>query len=251
MHRFGTSNYTMKINPPLQSATLIKRYKRFLADVKLPDGTLLTIHCPNTGSMKNCNDPGSQVWYSTSDNKTRKYPHTFEIIEVAGKALAGINTGRANHLVREAIEANLVPSLAGYNSIRQEVKYGQENSRIDFLLDEHPDQPGKACYIEVKNVTLGMEKGRGLFPDAVSARGSKHLRELMHIAGQGDRAVLFYCVQHTGIQWVEPAREIDPTYSETLVEAKQAGVEVMAWQAQISAKEIRLVRELPVILPQQ
>ena len=241
----------MKFTPSFQPATLIRRYKRFLADIELPDGTTTTIHCPNTGSMKNCNIPGSRVWYSTSDNKTRKYPHTFEIVEVSGKHLAGINTNRANHLVREAIEKGKVSELTGYASLRHEVKYGKENSRIDFLLQDNPADPGKDCYIEVKNVTLHMGNGRGLFPDSVSTRGTKHLRELMHIAEQGDRAVLFFCVQHTGIEQVKPATEIDPEYSRTLCEAAKAGVEIMAWQAKINAREITLVKEVPVILPHQ
>jgi sugar fermentation stimulation protein A len=241
----------MKFTPSFQPATLIRRYKRFLADIELPDGTTTTIHCPNTGSMKNCNIPGSRVWYSTSDNKTRKYPHTFEIVEVSGKHLAGINTNRANHLVREAIEKGKVSELTGYASLRHEVKYGKENSRIDFLLQGHPDQPDRACYIEVKNVTLGMEKGLGMFPDAITTRGTKHLRELMHIVSQGDRAILFFCVQHSGIKRVEPAVEIDPVYSEILVEAARAGVEILAWQAKLSPGEISLVRQVPVILPQK
>lgn len=199
--------------------------------------------------MLHCNAPDSRIWYSNSNSKTRKYAHTFEMIEVSGKNLAGINTGRANHLVREAIETGTVPSLAGYGSVRGEVKYGQENSRIDFLLQDHPDEPGRDCYIEVKNVTLGMGEGLGLFPDAVSTRGAKHLRELMHIVSEGSRAVLFFCVQHTGIDWVEPASAIDPVYSKTLVEAAAAGVEIMAWRARMSAHEISLETEVPVVLP--
>ncbi|MEK9647545.1 MAG: DNA/RNA nuclease SfsA [Gammaproteobacteria bacterium] len=238
----------MKFSPPLQSATLIRRYKRFLTDIETDDGQQFTIHCPNTGSMKNCSEPGSQVWYSTSDSKTRKYPHTLEIIRVSDKELAGINTGRANHLVREAIEIGLIKSLSGYRELRSEVKYGKENSRVDFLLQDHPRRNGKACYIEVKNVTLGMGKGLGLFPDAVSTRGTKHLRELIHIASEGDRAVLFFCVQHTGIEKVQPAWDIDPEYSQTLVEAKKAGVEIMAWQAVMSSSQISLAREIPVSL---
>lgn len=239
----------MKFDPPFQPATLIRRYKRFLADVKLPDGSQITIHCPNTGSMLNCNAPDSRIWYSTSDNPSRKYPHTFEMIEVAGGKLAGINTGRANHLVREAIEEGVAVSLAGYRTLRKEVRYGNENSRIDLLLEDHPDDPGRDCYIEVKNVTLAMEDGLGLFPDAVSTRGSKHLRELMQVAREGNRAVLFFCVQHTGIERVAPAEEIDPEYSATLVEAASRGVEVLAFQAAMDAGEIRLVREIPVVLP--
>jgi len=248
---FKRASIIVKFAPSLRPAKLIRRYKRFLADIKLPDGSSLTIHCPNTGSMLNCAEPGSRIWYSTSDNEKRKYPHTFEIVEVSGKKLAGINTGRANHLVREAIEQGLIPALAGYRSLRSEVKYGNENSRIDFLLQDNPADKNRDCYVEVKNVTLAMGKGLGLFPDAVSTRGTKHLRELAHIASQGDRAVLFFCVQHTGIDRVEPAMEIDPAYGNMLIEAAAAGVELMAWQASISAREIKLVREVPVILPRQ
>lgn len=239
----------MKFDPPFQSGRLIKRYKRFLADIELPGGSVITIHCPNTGSMLNCNAPGSRIWYSTSDSKTRKYPQTFEMIEVDKGVLAGINTARANHLVREAIENNVVSALSGYGSLRQEVKYGAENSRIDFLLSDHPSQPGQECYVEVKNVTLGMGRGLGLFPDAVSTRGTKHLRELMGIVESGQRAVLFFCVQHTGIERVEPATEIDMNYSNTLRQAAEAGVEIMAWQADMSSREIRLAREVPVVIP--
>lgn len=200
--------------------------------------------------MKNCNAPGSTIWYSVSDNPKRKYPETFEIIEVAGRYLAGINTGRANYLVREALENGTIDALSGYGQLRQEVKYGTENSRIDFLLSDHPGD-SRPCYVEVKNVTLGMGEGLGLFPDAVSTRGSKHLRELIHIVEQGKRAVLFFCVQHSGIERVKPATEIDPEYSATLVAAARAGVEIMAWQAHMTPGEIRLARELPVVLPQE
>jgi sugar fermentation stimulation protein A len=241
----------MKFNPPFQPAKLVRRYKRFLADVEVSDGGVLTIHCPNTGSMMHCNEPGSRIWYSTCDSKTRKYPNTFEVIEVAGRNLAGINTGRANALVREAVIEKVVPSLSGYAYVQQEVKYGKENSRIDFLLRDHPERPDEDCYVEVKNVTLCMDNGLGLFPDAVSTRGSKHLRELMRIAEQGNRAVLFFCVQHTGIDRVEPAVAIDPNYSATLDKALACGVEVMAWRARIGPKEIRLVEEIPVVLPRQ
>jgi len=241
----------VKFTPPFQPATLIKRYKRFLADVELEDGSVMTIHCPNTGSMRNCNTPGSRVWYSTSDSKIRKYPHTFEIVETVSGVFAGINTNRANHLVREAIENGFISVLDGYDSLRQEVKYGAENSRIDFLLSGHPLRPGQDCYVEVKNVTLGMGEGLGLFPDAVSTRGTRHLRELIGIVESGHRAVLLFCVQHTGIERVEPATEIDPEYSSTLRQAASAGVELIAWKATIDASEIRLVSELPVVLPEE
>ena len=222
----------MKYPEPLLTGTLIKRYKRFLADVKREDGSEITIHCANTGSMKNCAEPGSPVWFSDSHNEKRKYRHTWEIVGVEAGAMAGINTGFANKLVQEAIELDVVPALTGYELLRREVKYGEENSRIDILLESDGRAP---CYVEVKSVTLGM--GRiASFP------------ELISVVEQGGRAVLFFCVQHTGVDLVKPADEIDPKYGETLRQAVAAGVEVMAWQADISAEAITLVRELPVNL---
>jgi len=145
---------------PLLGARLVKRYKRFLADVTLDDGTALTAHCPNTGSMLGCQTPGSRVWLSRSDNPKRKYAHTWELVELDDGALVGINTGRSNALVREAIESAVIGELAGYDEIRPEVRYGNENSRVDFLLTGDRG----ACYLEVKNVTAAVEKGIALFP---------------------------------------------------------------------------------------
>lgn len=235
----------MKFDPPLQAAKLLKRYKRFLADIELPSGEQVTIHCPNTGSMHRCLVEGSDCWYSLSDNPKRKYSRTWELATTATGDLAGINTGRANALVREAIDQQVITELAGYQCITAEVKYGAENSRIDFLLsaDDRPD-----CYVEVKSVTLGMAQGRGLFPDAVSARGAKHLRELMAMVTQGKRGVLVFCVQHNGIQSVAPADDIDPEYGRILREAMAMGVEVLAYSAQVSAAEITLDRALPVVI---
>lgn len=222
---------------------LIKRYKRFLADVQLNDGSELTIHCPNTGSMRHCAVPGTPCWFSQSDNPKRKYPHTWEVATTNTGALAGINTHRANALVREALEKGLIKSLR-YPKIQAEVRYGEERSRIDFLLSNADSQ----CYVEVKSVTLMEDPGQGLFPDAVSTRGTKHLRELMAMVKEGHRAVLLFCVQHTQIQWVEPAGEIDPEYAATLREAAAAGVEVLAYAATIEPAQglIVLDRELPV-----
>ena len=239
----------MKFSPPLASGRLLRRYKRFLADVQLTDGRVITIHCPNTGSMKHCAEPGSRVWFSRSDNPKRKYPHTFELIEVQEDVVAGINTGRANALVKEAIENGVVRELADYSRMRTEVPYGQERSRIDFLLQEHVRQGDEDCYVEVKSVTLGLPDGLGLFPDAVSARGSRHLRELMQIRAQGQRAVLFFCVQHSAIERVAPARDIDPVYADTLVEAAACGVEIIAYAARLTPGELSLVKALPVVLP--
>ncbi|MFS1523072.1 DNA/RNA nuclease SfsA [Microbulbifer sp. 2304DJ12-6] len=230
----------MKFTPPLQKATLLRRYKRFLADVASPEGEVFTIHCPNTGSMKNCWIEGGVCWYSDSGNPKRKYRHTLEISTTPEGALAGVNTARANALVEEAIRAGIVSELQGYESLRREVRYGEENSRIDFLLSGCDGD----CYVEVKNVTLA-EARRGFFPDAVSARGAKHLRELQKLAGSGVRAVLFYCVQHNGIDSVEVAREIDPGYAEALHSAVSTGVQVLAYKARLSAEEIVLAERLP------
>ncbi|MFC6978373.1 DNA/RNA nuclease SfsA [Microbulbifer taiwanensis] len=224
---------------PLQQATLMRRYKRFLADIETPSGETFTIHCPNTGSMKNCWVENTPCWYSDSGNPKRKYRHTLEVTTTPEGALAGVNTGRANALVEEAITNGIITELQGYDELRREVRYGDENSRIDLLLSG----PQGDCYVEVKNVTLA-EGGRGLFPDAVSSRGAKHLRELQKLAGNGVRAVLFYCVQHTGIETVEAAREIDPEYAQTLDAAVAAGVEVIAYRASISAEEIVLAEAI-------
>lgn len=220
----------------------MRRYKRFLADIETATGELLTIHCPNTGSMKNCWAESTPCWYSDSANPKRKYRHTLEVTTTPESALAGVNTGRANALVEEAITSGVIGELQGYETLRREVRYGEENSRIDLLLSGAQGD----CYVEVKNVTLA-EGARGLFPDAVSARGAKHLRELQKLAEGGVRAVLFYCVQHSAIETVEAAREIDPAYAAALDDAVAAGVEVIAYRAVIGAGEIRLEKALPYI----
>ncbi|WP_299183571.1 DNA/RNA nuclease SfsA [uncultured Neptuniibacter sp.] len=228
----------------LISGRLIKRYKRFLADMTLDDGREVTAHCPNTGSMKNCADPDSRVWVLDSQNPKRKYPLGWEIVEVEERFLACINTGRANKLVWEAIDSGVISQLQGYSSIRQEVKYG-ENSRIDLLLED-PDK-GRA-WVEVKNVTLLESEGWGSFPDAVTARGAKHLQELSRMVEQGDRAVMLFCVPHMGINRVRPADHIDPEYGRLLRLAMDSGVEVYAYGAEIDLQQISLVRELPVFV---
>ena len=229
----------------MQSGRLIKRYKRFLADIELENGRELTVHCPNTGSMKNCADPGSAVWIQDSGNLKRKYPFGWELVQVEGRFWACINTGRANALIREGIETGVISELQGYESLRQEVKYGDENSRIDLLLE---DQNKPCCYVEIKNVTLLENNGIGAFPDAVTARGAKHLRELMLMVEQGHRAVLMFCVANTGIERVRPADHIDPEYGQLLREAVSAGVEVYAYGARITPDEVTISRPLPVSL---
>ncbi|MBU2707747.1 DNA/RNA nuclease SfsA [Zooshikella marina] len=245
----------MKFEQPLKNGVLLKRYKRFLADIHLPCGNNLTLHCPNTGSMLNCAEPESRVWFSWSDNQKRKYPGTWELVEVQAestdgkqaKGLACINTGRANTVIYEAIQEGVINELEGYKNIRKEVKYGAEKSRIDLLL-ESDDKP--SCYVEVKSVTLAVGRGWGLFPDAVSARGSKHLRELAAMCAEGYRAVLVFCVQNTLIEQVAPADHIDQAYGEALREAVAAGVEVYAYAVDITPQSLVLARRLPVHLNQ-
>lgn len=226
----------MKFSPALQPARLIKRYKRFLADVRLADGQEMTLHCANTGAMTGCATPGDTVWYSTSDSQTRKYPHSWELTENTDGHWICVNTLRANTLVQEALNHGVIRELSDYHSLRAEVKYGEENSRIDFLLTE-PGLPD--CYVEVKSVTL-LQEGQGFFPDAVTLRGQKHLRELMAIAASGQRAVLFFAVLHSGIEQINVARHIDRQYAALLDQARLAGVEIIVYKASLSATEIKI-----------
>lgn len=234
----------MKFRGPLREGRLLRRYKRFLADVQL-DGGIVTAACPNTGSMMGCCEPGSRVWLSESDSAGRKYRHTWEIVE-AGGVLVGINTGLPNALVAEAIARDAIPELSGYSSVRREVRYGEEQSRVDFVL-ESPGRPG--CWLEVKNVTAAVTRGVALFPDCVSDRGSRHLRELIRLTAQGARAVQLYCVQRGDVKEVRPADGIDAEYGRTLREAIAAGVEVLAYRAKVSTVGIMLSRRIPVVCP--
>ena len=227
--------------PPLTAGILVRRYKRFLADVELEDGSTITVHCPNSGSMMGCAIPGSRVFLSRSSNPGRKYPFTWELVATDG-FWAGINTGLPNHLTRAAIEDGTVSELQGYETIRPEVPYG-EHSRIDLLLEN----PGRRCYVEVKNVTL-VEQGRALFPDAVTTRGQKHLNELMRVVAEGDRGVIFFTVQRGDGDSVSPADDIDPEYGRLLRLALANGVEALAYRAEVTPEEIRLTKRLPVIL---
>ena len=233
----------MRFNQALVPGTLIKRYQRFLADVELDDGSIVTAHTPNTGSMLGCREPGSRVWLSNSDNPKRKYTLSWELVEAEPGVLVGINTGLPNKLVREAIQDGTIKELQGYDAIRQEIRYGAENSRIDLLL-EGAGKPD--CYVEIKNVTLARE-GIGYFPDAVSGRGSKHLRELAEVAAEGKRAVICFCVQRKDVFEVRPADSIDGIYGATLRQAIGAGVQAIAWRADVSADEIRIDTKLPVV----
>ena len=233
----------MRFESPLIAGTLLKRYKRFLADVRLDEGAIVTAHTPNTGSMRGCAEPGSRVWLRDSGNPARKYPLSWELVQTAAGVMAGINTSLANHLAREGIENGVIRELAGYDRIRPEVRYGA-NSRIDLLL-QGGGRPG--CYLEVKNVTL-VEAGTAYFPDAVTIRGAKHLRELTAMVEAGHRAVIFFCVQRGDAEEVRPADAIDPAYGQALRDALSRGVEALAYRAIPSIMEIALSRPLPVLV---
>jgi sugar fermentation stimulation protein A len=236
----------VRFEPPLIPARLLRRYKRFLADVEFPDGQRTTVHCPNTGAMLGCADPGMDIRLSRATNPDRKYPLTWELVEALPGVWVGIHTGRSNGLVREGLEDGTLQELQGYSHIQGEVTLGP-GFRVDFVLSGHARRPD--CCLEVKNVTAAVQDGVALFPDAVSERASRHLRELMERAAAGQRAVLCFCVQRDDVHEVRPADVIDPTYGRTLREALAAGVEVMAYAARVNPEEVRLYRQVPVIIP--
>ena len=231
----------MKISPYFEKAHMLRRYKRFLVDVKLENGEELTIYCPNTGSMKNCWVEGGACWFSRTDNPNRKLSGTLELTITSDGFLCGINTHRSNHLVKEGIKNGIIAELQDYEVTQTEVKYGDEKSRIDLLLSS----PGKNCYVEVKNMTFDVGGGCILFPDAVTERGAKHLRELIRKVEQGHRSVLVFCVQHSGANNTGLADEIDSYYAQTMRQAANAGVEVIAYGCKLSPKEIVIDKRLP------
>lgn len=227
----------MQFERPLTEGRLIKRYKRFLADVELADGTTVVAHCANSGSMLGCKDPDSRVLLSPNTNPKAKLDWRWEMVEVGG-ALVGINTSHPNKLVEQAILGGTITELQGYAGLRREVKYGG-NSRIDILLED----PG-LCYVEVKNVTLRIGS-EAQFPDAVTARGTKHLHELTDMVAEGHRAVMVYLVQRADCEFFRPAADIDPTYADTLKAAHAAGVEVLCYQCSLSPTAIEVEGPLP------
>jgi sugar fermentation stimulation protein A len=231
----------MKLPTPLHSGRLIRRYQRFLADVELPDGTRITVHCPNSGSMLGCSTPGSEVLLSSSASPARKHPFTWELAYCDGNWV-GINTSRPNRLVHEGIEQGIITELQGYSVIQPEVRYGV-SSRIDLLLSRAEER----CYVEVKSVTL-VENGLARFPDSVTERGQKHLRELIAMVEQGHRAVNLFVVQRGDGERFAPADVIDPVYGRLLRLAAAAGVELLAYQAVATPSEIKLNRRLPICL---
>jgi sugar fermentation stimulation protein A len=236
----------MRFAAPLIPATLIRRYKRFLADVALPSGETITAHCANPGAMTGLAAPGARVWLSRSDNAKRKLSHSWELVEVdlgSGLEFVGINTSLPNALAAEAVAAGRVPELAGYETIRREVKYGR-SSRVDFLL-EHPGRP--PCYVEVKNVHLMRQKGLAEFPDAVTKRGAKHLAELAAMVGAGARAVMLYLVQIASAERFALARDIDPAYAAAFDGARGAGVEALAYRCTLTHDGIEVAEPVQMV----
>lgn len=234
----------MDFAAPLVTGTLIRREKRFLAYVRLDDGREVVAHTNNSGSMTGCSEPGRVVWLSPADRPARKLKWTWEVVFAGPQNVpVGVNTLLPNRLVEEAIEAEQILELQGYESIRREVRYGEERSRIDLLLEGAPGR----CWVEVKNVTL-VEGERAFFPDAVTARGLKHLRELQAQVRAGDRAALVFTLQRSDAHCVSPADELDPAYGAELRRAADSGVLILAWQADVTRRGIRLARPLPVVL---
>ena len=235
----------MLFKTPLVPARLIRRYKRFLADVELADGDVITVHVANPGGMTGLQTPGALVWLSKSSNPSRKLPYSWELVEAdfgAGSELVGVNTGHPNLIVAEALAIGAIPELAGYSSIRREVRYGTA-SRVDFLL-EHPDQP--PCYLEVKNVHLMRTPGHAEFPDAVTARGARHLDELARVHAAGARAVMLFVIQIASATRFALARDIDPAYGRAFDHARAAGVDMLAYTCRLSAAGITLAAPVPI-----
>ncbi|MCH8239893.1 MAG: DNA/RNA nuclease SfsA [Proteobacteria bacterium] len=236
----------MRFPTPLIRGHLIKRYKRFLADVKLESGKQVTAHCANPGSMLGLCEPGSLVWLSRNDNPKRKLKFSWELLEVdigaGATTLVGINTSHPNALVASAIPAGTIPELSGYPSLRREVKYGV-NSRIDILL-EREDSP--RCYVEIKNVHLMRKQGLAEFPDSVTARGAKHLVELSNMVVAGHRAVMVYLVQRGDAEGFSLARDIDPAYGAAFDAARIAGVEALAYICRLTPETIEVAQRIPI-----
>jgi sugar fermentation stimulation protein A len=229
----------MKFAQPLIPGKLVKRYKRFLADIELESGEVITAHCPNSGSMKSCQIPGWKVMLSYHDNPGRKFQYTWEMV-YNGTCWIGINTRIPNQIAEEAIRNKVIPALNGYTEVRREVSYGQ-NSRIDILLKNER----QICYTEVKNVTLVEDDCFYYFPDSVTKRGRKHLYELINMVKQNHRAVMLYVIQRSDGSTFKPAAHIDPAYAESLNEAYENGVEILVYQADVNPDSIILRTEIP------
>ena len=235
----SSNEYKGLVWPELIPGKLIKRYKRFLADVELNDGTIVTAHCPNTGSMAECSQPGQPVYLSTHNNPRRKLKYTWELIKMP-TSLVGVNTLVPNRLVVESIKAGVIPDLTGYDNVDREVKIN-DHTRLDFVLTHHG---AKSCYGEIKNCTL-VNNGVAAFPDAVTARGLKHINELEALVESGHRCVMFYFIQRMDARVFKPADHIDPEYGKGLRRAVRRGVEVLAYDVHIDLEGIRLNSRIP------
>ncbi|MDO8900774.1 MAG: DNA/RNA nuclease SfsA [Phenylobacterium sp.] len=229
----------MDFPQPLKRGQLVQRYKRFLADIVLEDGSEITAHCPNPGAMLGLNMPGLPVWVSRSPDPKRKLAHTLELVEIDG-GLVGINTMHPNRLVAEALAADAIPELTGYATHRREVKYGQA-SRVDFLL-EAPDRP--RCWLEIKNCHLRRTGTLAEFPDCVAARSTKHLRELEAMVAEGDRAVALFVVQRTDCDAFSACHDLDPAFARGLEAAADAGVEVLVYGCDLTPEQVRIARAM-------
>lgn len=226
--------------PELIPGRLVKRYKRFLADVELEDGAFVTAHCPNSGSMTACSEPGRPVYLSWHDNPRRKLKYTWEIIEMPD-SLVGVNTLVPNRLVRTSIENNMVAELAGFQDVRPEVRTSK-GSRLDLLLS---NSQGARCFVEIKNCTL-VNQGVACFPDAVTQRGRKHLHELQRLTEEGNRCVIFFCIQRMDAECFRPADQIDAAYGEALREVHlKGGVEILVYDVWMDLERIFLNRKIP------
>ncbi len=232
----------MLLNGPRQFGTLIRRYKRFLADIRLDDGQVLTVHCPNSGSMMGCSTPDSRVVLSRSDNPKRKYPWTLEMVR-ENNVWIGVNTAMTNTLVQEGLENSVIDEFGAIESISREVKVS-EHSRLDFLLQAG----GEKIFLEVKNCSLA-ENGAAMFPDAVTKRGTKHLLELDLLRSQGHEAAVLFCIQRMDAEYFIPAEAIDPEYAKTLYAVHAKGVKVLAYRADVKPESVTLAKKLNVFKP--
>jgi sugar fermentation stimulation protein A len=230
----------MLLPQPMRRGTLVSRYKRFFADVRLDDGTAITAHCPNPGAMLGLNTPGLTAWVSAAPGTKRKLPWTLEFVEADG-GLVGINTMHPNRLVAEAIDEGRISEVAGYASVRREVRYAKA-SRVDFLLED----PVKGrCWLEVKNVHLRRTGSLAEFPDCVAARSTRHLEDLAAEVAKGDRAAALFVVQRTDCDGFSACRDLDPKFADGLEAAANAGVEVLVYGTEIGTEAIRLGGALP------
>ncbi|MGB0452239.1 MAG: DNA/RNA nuclease SfsA [Bacteriovoracaceae bacterium] len=244
----------MKYEVPTFKGKIIKRYKRFLADIELESGEQITAHTPNTGSMKSCWEPGWDVIVSFHDSPKRKLKHTLELTH-NGESWIGVNTGLPNKLAKEAIENGTIKELSGYKSLKPEFKVG--DSRIDILLTSEENLEGEKCFVEIKNVTLRDDEGpvqntkktMSYFPDSVSTRGQKHLRELTKLVSEGHKAAMLFIVQREDVKAYAPASHIDPEYARLLKEAHDGGVEILVYQCKLSEDEVKVYKKIDLIWP--